>query len=121
MTSHDHRPEACADVNDLVRMLVASSLEPVLGGDEKDHELVYETDGDGWNEPEIDQYSCICDGWAVEWTQRDPERSGRLDPVDAALAWREHVLTTFPKDDEDELRANCLVGSAGLLDGSDLR
>lgn len=92
--------------NDALRDLVALLVLPwVTTWDDEhgaiDHGLIVHEDGDGWNEPYSEDWSCSCEEWeGVEWVQRDPGCSGRPDAVTIAFAWREHV---FPPESSDLL------------------
>ena len=90
------------DLHDVIRMLVSCTLTPIAGGDDRDHELVFDGDGDGWNEPFSETNDCICGDWQIHWVQIDPEQTGRPDSVDVALAWRKHVLDTWPEEEPDD-------------------
>lgn len=48
-------------------------------------------DGDGWNEPLSEQWTCGCGEWqGPEWTQSDPQGTGQPDPITASLEWLNH-------------------------------
>lgn len=65
----------------------------MLNDEIHDHEFQWGTDGDGWNEPESDWAECHCQKWQHPgWVQIDPERTGRPDPVDMVLEWRDHII-----------------------------
>jgi hypothetical protein len=68
-----------------------------------DHELVYEIDGDGWNEPQSETFSCHCGEWeGFDWIQTDPACSGRPDLITAAFLWLDHIrLDVYGVDDGD--------------------
>lgn len=56
------------------------------------HTLNAHTDGDGWNEPHHEEFTCSCGGWHTEWTQTDPNSSDRPDLFAETLpAWSQHV------------------------------
>lgn len=84
--------------NDALRDLVSLLILPCVTTWHADdypveHALIFSEEGDGWNEPMSEDWSCSCEEWeGVEWVQRDPKCSGRPDHVGVALAWREHFL-----------------------------
>lgn len=57
-----------------------------------EHSFEHDHDGDGWNEPLSDRYACICGHVVAQWTQPDPQNTGRPDPADMLLTWYAHVL-----------------------------
>lgn len=58
---------------------------------ELEHELVLDSDGDGRTMPFSDRYACTCGATIGEWTQADPECTGRPHEADMLLAWHEHA------------------------------
>lgn len=76
-----------AALRDAVAMMVFAQSHGEING----HGFEVAMDGDGWNEPFSDHYTCICEGWSIEWTQTDREHTDRTDPADALLAWHTHV------------------------------
>lgn len=62
-----------------------------------DHAFEHYHDGDGWTEPFSDTYSCSCRHLLADWTQTDPQHTGRPDPADMLLAWRAHVIPVYDR------------------------
>lgn len=91
-----------SDLEDLVSLLVLGPLSMIDDGVEY-HDFVWSEDGDGWNEPYSDNFSCACGNWdGPFWCQTDPQCSGRPGMVEVALLWRQHILRDVWKTDEDE-------------------
>lgn len=87
---------------DLIQLLILGDTGMISDGD-YNHGFIFETEGDGWNEPEIDTFSCCCEQWeGFQWIQADPERSGRPNLEDMAMKWREHIINDVWKIDEEE-------------------
>lgn len=79
--------------NDVISLLMQLVLSgSVQGADELDHCLEASSEGDGWNEPESETYTCTCEEWeGIGWVQIDPARTGRPDPMEVVRQWRLHV------------------------------
>lgn len=56
------------------------------------HSLDVYEEGDGWNEPRYEEFSCGCDGWeGPSWVQVDPECTGRPSMLEVVSEWLQHV------------------------------
>lgn len=80
----------------------------LLGGNamlsdlDHDHDFYWESDGDGWNEPYSDSFSCHCNDWGISWVQQDRDCSGRIDLHEAVLQWVAHIHDTLYKVNEED-------------------
>jgi len=59
------------------------------------HKLEYYWEGDGWNEPYSDSWTCDCDEafdhFDISWVQIDPRCSNRPTMLEVAREWVKHV------------------------------
>ena len=70
------------------------------------HSLKYYWEGDGWNEPYSDRWTCACedpeyprdDVFEISWVQIDPECSGRPDFEVVVKQWLDHVVKERKND-----------------------
>lgn len=67
----------------------------LFSADSDEHAFDHGHDGDGWNEPFSDDYSCLCGDWSLTWVQSDPGQTDRPDPADALLAWFAHYEQAY--------------------------
>lgn len=74
---------------DVLLMLLIQGC--VTGSDGEEHTLFGADDGDGWDEPLSEAYSCSCAAWEVTWVQIDPACSDRPAPTDIVRQWMAHV------------------------------
>lgn len=90
-----------AEYEDLVQLLILGNHDMLDDGINQPHSLVLVIDGDGWNEPYSEDYSCFCENWeGIGWMQIDRECSDRPSLTDMAFKWRDHIYRDVYKTED---------------------
>ena len=95
-------PDEIKELREALALVILGS-QGLIEDDYYNHSFIAYEDGDGWNEPRSDDFSCSCEQWeGPSWVQKDPQCSGRIDLPDAALEWVKHIYKDVWKTEEND-------------------
>jgi hypothetical protein len=73
----------------------------MIEDDEYNHSFVFNSDGDGWNEPLSESGDCHCGWQGLSWVQVDPACSGRYDIWEHVMEWVNHIQRDVWREDDE--------------------